>query len=65
MNSIVAKAQYDVAQADLQNAYANIYASVGQDTFGNIDTVSSNVSELAEHLQLHWEELSSLFIVEK
>lgn len=57
MNSIVAEAKYDVAQANLQNAYANIYASVGRDTFGNFNTVNSTVPELAKHLQSHWGKL--------
>jgi outer membrane protein TolC len=58
MNSLVAEAQYDVAQADLQNAYANIFAAVGQDTFGRINTAESSVAELAEHLQSHWGKIS-------
>ena len=62
MNSIVAEGQYDIAQADLQNAYANIFASVGQDTFGDIAARSSTVTELAEHLQSHWGKLSRQFL---
>ena len=57
MNSIVAEAKYDIAQANLQNAYANIYASVGHDTFGKISANSSTVTELAEHLQSQWQRL--------
>ncbi len=57
MNSIVAEARYDVAQATLQNAYANIYASVGRDTFGDINTADSTVPQLAKHLQSHWGKL--------
>lgn len=57
MNSIVAEARFDVAQADLQNAYANIYASVGRDTYGNISANKSTVSELAKHLQSQWQKL--------
>lgn len=64
MNTIVAEAQYDIAQADLQNAYANVYTSVGQDTFGNINTSTSSVEELAGHLQTHWEKLSSQFLTQ-
>ena len=64
MNTIVAEAQYDIAQADLQNAYANVYTSVGQDTFGNINTSTSSVEELAGHLQTHWEKLSSQFLAQ-
>ena len=65
MNSIVAEAQYDIAQADLQNAYANIYASVGQDAHGNINPSTSNVDELAKHLQRHWGMLSRQFLAQK
>ena len=62
MNTIVAEGQFDIAQADLQNAYANIYAAVGQDTFGNINARTSTVTELAEHLQSHWGKLSRQFL---
>jgi outer membrane protein TolC len=65
MNSIVAEAEYDVAEADLQNAYANIYASIGQDTFGNIDTSKASVAELAQHLESHWRKLSRHFLARK
>lgn len=57
MNSIVAEAKYDIAQASLQNAYANIFASVGRDTFGNISANNSSVSELAKHLESQWQVL--------
>lgn len=61
MNSIVAEAQYDIALADLQNAYGVVFASIGQDTFGDVDTREVSVTELAEHLQGHWEMLSEQF----
>lgn len=57
MNSIVAEAKYDIAQANLQNAYANIYASVGHDVFGSITANDKSVTELAKHLQSHWQRL--------
>lgn len=57
MNSIVAEAKYDIAQASLQNAYANIFAAVGRDTFGNIAANKSSVTELAKHLQTQWQKL--------
>ena len=65
MNSIVSEAQYDIAQAELQNAYANIYASVGQDIYGEINTADTDVQGLAAHLQAHWESLSSRFLVQR
>jgi len=54
MNSIVAEARFDVARADLENAYANIFASIGQDTFGDIDVAESSVADLGNHLQSYW-----------
>lgn len=54
MNTLVAAVQYDVAYADLQNAFAAIYASVGSDPFdGNISTAMS-VSELSKVLKTTW-----------
>jgi len=59
MNSIVAEARYDIARANLENAFANIYASVGQDTFGNINVAESSVAVLADHLKSHWQSLQT------
>ena len=49
--------RFDIAQADMQNAYANIYASIGQDTFGDINTAETSVTDLARHLQSKWRQL--------
>lgn len=57
MNSIVAEARYDVARASVENAYANIFASIGQDTFGQIDVSESSVDDLAKHFKGHWSQL--------
>lgn len=65
MNSILAEAQYDLAQADLQNAIAKIYGAVGQDTFGNINATDATVKELAEHLHSHWEQLGKELYVDR
>ena len=59
MNSIVAEARYDVARASVENAYANVFASMGQDTFGDIDVSASSVAELGNHLKSHWGQLRS------
>ena len=59
MNSIVAEARYDIAKASVENAYANVFASVGQDTFGDIDVSESSVAELGKHLKSHWGQLRS------
>jgi len=60
MNSIVAEARYDVARASVENAYANVFASIGQDTFGDIDVSESSVADLGTHLQNHWNQLRSV-----
>lgn len=55
MNKLVAEAKYDIAVADLQNAYANIHSSMGIDPFGADITGDENVSELSGKLQALWE----------
>jgi len=57
MNSIVAQSRYDVARAELQNSFANIFSSIGVDTYGQINAEESTVKELAQHLQEHWVDL--------
>ena len=57
MNSIVAEARYDVARASVENAYANVFASIGQDTFGDIDVSATSVTDLGNHLKSHWGQL--------
>ena len=59
MNSIVAEARYDVARADLHNSYASVFASIGADSFGDIDANESSVEQLAQHLESHWTKLES------
>lgn len=59
MNSIVAEARYDIARAEMQNSYANIYSSIGVDTYGNINAEEASVKELAQHLQEQWMNLET------
>jgi len=59
MNSLVAEARYDIARAEMQNSFANIFSSIGIDTFGEIDANEATVTELAKHLQGHWTRLES------
>ncbi|MBW5415825.1 TolC family protein [Pseudomonas sp. MAG002Y] len=59
MNSILAEVSYDAAYADVQNAYANLYASMGLDNFDiNIDAHTS-VAIIAAQLKEHWIEHAS------
>jgi len=60
MNSIVAQSRYDVARAEMQNSFANIYSSIGIDTYGQINAKESTVKELEAHLQKHWIKLENM-----
>ena len=55
MNKLVAEAKFDIAVADLQNAFANLHSSMGLDPYGSDVTGTENVQELAAKLQEHWE----------
>jgi outer membrane protein TolC len=55
MNNILAEAKYDIALADLQNAFANIYASIGIAPFGQDISMDDDINEMADKLQTHWQ----------
>ncbi|QDY69704.1 TolC family protein [Qingshengfaniella alkalisoli] len=55
MNALVADAELDMAYADLQNAYANVYASLGIDPFPRGLSLEDNVQTVAAQLQNMWE----------
>ncbi len=54
MNTLVASVKYDIAHADLQNAFANVYASVGVDPYANGVTGTESVKALAQSLRSTW-----------
>lgn len=54
MNTLVADAEMDMVYADLQNAYANVYASLGIDPFPPGMSTSESVGEIAAKLQAMW-----------
>lgn len=54
MNTIVSDVRYDLAYATLQNAYANIYASIGLDAYPPVDIERSSVSEIRQALRRTW-----------
>ncbi len=56
MNTLLSSVKYDVAYADLQNAFANVYSSVGIDPFGENISGTENVKDLSEALRLTWVE---------
>ena len=54
MNTIVSDVRYDIAYANLQNAYANIYASIGLDAYPPVDIERASVSEVKDALRRTW-----------
>ncbi len=54
MNTILAAARYDVSYADLQNAIANVYASMGLDPYDADAVKDMSVKALAASLRRAW-----------
>lgn len=54
MNGIAASVRFDIAFADLQNAYANIYASLGTDPYGEDLRGDETVGVMAASLRRAW-----------
>ena len=54
MNTLVSEVRYDIAYADAQNAYANLYAAMGIDSFTPEVTNAASVHDLATSLQSMW-----------
>lgn len=54
MNALVAEAQYDVAYAELQNSFANLFAAVGEAPHEHTITTDMSVAELAAMLRDTW-----------
>jgi outer membrane protein TolC len=54
MNTLVAEVKYDIAYAEAQNAYANLFGSMGIDDFGPDITGRENVSALRGSLAKLW-----------
>ena len=57
MNTLVSNAKYDIAFANLQNAYANIYASMGIDPYGGDLNVDESVDQIAKKVENFWKNL--------
>lgn len=56
LSALVASAKYDIAYADLQNAFAIIYASIGVDPWGDDLNTNLDVATLAAGLKKTWQE---------
>jgi outer membrane protein TolC len=55
MNTLVSEVKYDIAYADAQNAYANLFASMGIDHFAPDVTGRENVAALQQSLASLWQ----------
>lgn len=56
MNTLVAEVQYDIAYAEAQNAYANLFASMGIDEFSPDVTGQEDVATLRASLAQLWQD---------
>jgi outer membrane protein TolC len=54
MNTLVAEVKHDIAFANLQNGYANVFASMGLDPFEGMLDPNLSVAELAKQLEQLW-----------
>ncbi|MEM8749870.1 MAG: TolC family protein [Pseudomonadota bacterium] len=54
MNTLASQVQADIAYADLQNAYANIFASMGIDPYAGDLRSDATVAELAKTIEQVW-----------
>lgn len=58
MNTLVAEVKYDIAYADIENAYARILSSMGIDSIP-YDINVDNIKDMTESLENYFEKLSS------
>ena len=63
MNLVVGDVKYDLAYANVQNAYANIFASLGLDAFPADDIGTTSVKDLAGKLRKTWVALGNLSVI--
>ena len=54
MNTLASRAKRDIAFADLQNAYANIYTTMGLDPYTSDTLLTKNVSAISASLKSLW-----------
>jgi outer membrane protein TolC len=54
MNTLVSEVKYDIAYADAQNGYANLFGSMGIDDFGPDITGQENIATLRGSLSKLW-----------
>jgi outer membrane protein TolC len=56
MNTLLSSVKYDVAYADLQNAFAGVYSSIGIDPYGENVSGTESVKDLSAALRGTWVE---------
>ncbi len=54
MKSLVTEVKYDIAFADMQNAYANLFAAIGIDDFGPEITGAESLTQISSSLESLW-----------
>lgn len=54
LNGMLSQVRYDLAYADMQNAFANVYTSIGLDSFTPEVSTRDSVDDLAQGLQRLW-----------
>jgi len=54
MKSLITEVKYDIAFADMQNAYANLFAAVGIDDFGPDITGAESLAQISSSLENLW-----------
>ena len=59
MNTLIAEAKYDIANAELQAAYANLYATIGWDPYASLDS-SMSLEDLETALRDSWQNPDSI-----
>lgn len=54
MNALLAEVRFDVAHAQLQNAFASVYAAIGLDPFDAQIDLNANIGTIAKSLEKLW-----------
>ena len=54
MNTMIADAKYDIALATLHNAFANVYASMGINPYGDDVVGNEDIADMTNKLQAYW-----------
>ena len=62
LNSLLAEVRFDLAYADVQNAYANLYSAIGLDSFTPDITGQESVPDLSAALRHLWEQRRDPFL---